>query len=68
MTPASRTPPGAASCPLQYIATSEAAAVLILRAYYMMDIFTGIICSIYAHSLCSQLPSYLGATLQHWVG
>jgi hypothetical protein len=48
------------------IALFEATTVLILRAHYTMDIFTGIITALYVHHLSAQLAPHLDSLLHHW--
>jgi hypothetical protein len=50
------------------IALFEALTVLILRAHYTMDVFTGIICALWVYSLSGQLAPWVDATIQSWVG
>jgi len=50
------------------IALFEALTVLVLRAHYTMDVFTGIICALWVYSLSGQLAPWVDATIAGWVG
>lgn len=50
------------------IALFEATTVLILRAHYTMDVFTGIICALWVYTLSGQLAPYVDAMILRWVG
>lgn len=50
------------------IAIGEAAAVLVLRAHYTMDVFTGIICALWVYSLSGKLAPWVDEVIRHWVG
>src|SRR4051812_4681785 len=50
------------------IAIFEAVTVLVLRAHYTMDVFTGIICALWVYSLSGTLAPYVDAAIRHWVG
>jgi len=50
------------------IAFFEAVSVLILRAHYTMDVFTGIICALWVYSLSGQLAPHVDAAIRGWVG
>lgn len=50
------------------IAFFEAITVLILRAHYTMDVFTGIICALWVYSLSGQLAPHVDALIRGWVG
>jgi hypothetical protein len=45
----------------------EAITVLVLRAHYTMDVFTGIVCALWVYSLSGQLAPWVDATIRHWV-
>ena len=49
------------------IAFFEAATVLVLRAHYTMDVFTGIICALWVYSLSGSLAPWVDNMLVHWV-
>ena len=42
--------------------------VLILRAHYTMDVFTGIVCALWVYSLSGTLAPWLDGTIARWVG
>ncbi|HZZ43683.1 MAG TPA: phosphatase PAP2-related protein [Tepidisphaeraceae bacterium] len=48
------------------IATFEATTVLILRAHYTMDVFTGIITALYVFSIDASLAHRLDTLILHW--
>jgi hypothetical protein len=50
------------------IALFEALTVLILRAHYTMDVFTGIICALWVYSLSGQLAPWVDGLIRGWVG
>jgi hypothetical protein len=50
------------------IALFEAGTVLVLRAHYTMDVFTGIICALWVYSLGGTIAPHLDAMIRHWVG
>ena len=50
------------------VAFFEAVSVLILRAHYTMDVFTGIICALWVYSLSGQLSPHVDAAIRGWVG
>lgn len=50
------------------IAFFEALTVLVLRAHYTMDVFTGIICALWVYSLSGPLATKLDALILQWVG
>jgi hypothetical protein len=50
------------------IAFFEAITVLVLRAHYTMDVFTGIICALWVYSLSAMLAPWVDGVIQHWVG
>jgi hypothetical protein len=50
------------------IALFEALTVLVLRAHYTMDVFTGIICALWVYSLSGQMAPWVDAVIQGWVG
>jgi hypothetical protein len=50
------------------IAFFEAITVLILRAHYTMDVFTGIICALWVYSLSAKLAPCVDGVIRHWVG
>jgi hypothetical protein len=45
----------------------EAVTVLVLRAHYTMDVFTGIICALWVYSLSGQMAPWVDATIAGWV-
>src|SRR5882757_1225697 len=49
------------------IAIFEAVTVLVLRAHYTMDVFTGIICALWVYSLSGELAPRLDEVIRHWV-
>lgn len=50
------------------IALFEALSVLVLRAHYTMDVFTGIVCALLVYSLSGQLAPWVDAGIRQWVG
>ena len=50
------------------IAVFEATTVLILRAHYTMDVFTGIVCALWVYSLGGTFAPWVDETIRHWVG
>jgi hypothetical protein len=50
------------------IALFEAVTVLILRAHYTMDVFTGIVCALWVYSLSGLIAPWVDGAIQHWVG
>lgn len=50
------------------IALFEIGTVLILRAHYTMDVFTGIICALWVYSLSATAGPWLDAVIRGWVG
>ncbi len=50
------------------IAIFEALTVLVLRAHYTMDVFTGIICALWVHSLDGTIAPWVDEAIRHWVG
>ena len=50
------------------IAFFEAVTVLVLRAHYTMDVFTGIICALWVYSLAGKLSPHVDAAIRNWVG
>ena len=50
------------------IAFFEAITVLVLRAHYTMDVFTGIVCALWVYTLSGSLAPWVDATILHWVG
>jgi hypothetical protein len=49
------------------IALFEAITVLILRAHYTMDVFTGIICALWVYSLSSSIAPWIDGAIRNWV-
>ena len=49
------------------IAVFEAITVLVLRAHYTMDVFTGIICALWVYSLSAKFGPWLDEAIRHWV-
>jgi len=49
------------------IAFFEALTVLILRAHYTMDVFTGIICALWVYSLSGNFAAWVDTAIAHWV-
>jgi len=50
------------------IAFFEAITVLLLRAHYTMDVFTGIICALWVYSLGGTIAPIVDQAIRHWVG
>jgi len=50
------------------IAVFEAVTVLVLRAHYTMDVFTGIICALWVYSLSGMIAPWVDGMIRHWVG
>ncbi len=50
------------------IALFEAVTVLVLRAHYTMDVFTGIICALWVYSLDGKIAAWVDGIIRHWVG
>lgn len=50
------------------IALFEATTVLILRAHYTMDVFTGIVCALWVYSLSGTCAPWIDTAIQHAVG
>jgi hypothetical protein len=50
------------------IATFEAITVLILRAHYTMDVFTGIVCALWVYSLTGTIAPWVDGIIHQWVG
>jgi hypothetical protein len=50
------------------IALFEAVTVLILRAHYTMDVFTGIVCALWVYSLSATAGPWLDNMIRGWVG
>jgi hypothetical protein len=50
------------------IAFFEAITVLVLRAHYTMDVFTGIVCALWVYSLAGQLAPWVDNAIRGWVG
>ena len=50
------------------IALFEAVTVLVLRAHYTMDVFTGIVCALWVYTLSGKLAPLVDAAIRHWVG
>jgi hypothetical protein len=48
------------------VAFFEAITVLILRAHYTMDVFTGIICALWVYSLSGQFAPWVDQVIQRW--
>jgi hypothetical protein len=48
------------------IAIFEAVTVLILRAHYTMDVFTGIICALWVYSLSGTIAPWVDHAIQSW--
>ena len=45
----------------------EAGTVIVLRAHYTMDVFTGIVCALWVYSLSGQLAPLVDGAIRHWV-
>lgn len=50
------------------IAVFEVITVLVLRAHYTMDVFTGIICALWVYSLSGAWAPWLDSWIGQWVG
>ena len=50
------------------VAIFEAVTVLVLRAHYTMDVFTGIICALWVYSLDGKLAIRVDEMIRQWVG
>ena len=50
------------------IAVFEASAVLVLRAHYTMDVFTGIVCALWVYSLSGMFAPCVDATIKQCLG
>lgn len=50
------------------IALFEISSVLVLRAHYTMDVFTGIICALWVYSLSGTFAPWADATILRWTG
>jgi hypothetical protein len=50
------------------IALFEALTVLVLRAHYTMDVFTGIVCALWVYSLSGTAAPRVDELIRHWVG
>jgi hypothetical protein len=50
------------------IALFEALTVLVLRAHYTMDVFTGIVCALWVYTLSAKLAPIVDSAIRHWVG
>lgn len=50
------------------IAVFEVGTVLVLRAHYTMDVFTGIICALWVYSLGGTIAPWIDGGIRHWVG
>src|SRR3954470_17815858 len=50
------------------IAVFEAVTVLVLRAHYTMDVFTGIVCALWVYSLSATVGPWVDGMIRHWVG
>lgn len=50
------------------IAFFEAITVLVLRAHYTMDVFTGIVCALWVYSLSATAGPWVDEVIRHWVG
>jgi hypothetical protein len=50
------------------IAFFEAMTVLVLRAHYTMDVFTGIICALWVYSLSAWIAPWVDGAIRGWVG
>jgi hypothetical protein len=50
------------------IAVFEAVTVLVLRAHYTMDVFTGIVCALWVYSLSGTFAPWADATILRWAG
>jgi len=50
------------------IAFFEAITVLVLRAHYTMDVFTGIVCALWVYSISGAMAPWVDGVIRHWVG
>jgi hypothetical protein len=50
------------------IAFFEAITVLVLRAHYTMDVFTGIVCALWVYSLGGTIAPWVDGIIARWVG
>src|SRR6201986_1956015 len=50
------------------VAFFETVTVLVLRAHYTMDVFTGIICALWVYSLGGTIAPHVDGMIRHWVG
>ncbi len=50
------------------IACFEAITVLVLRAHYTMDVFTGIVCALWVYTLGGTAGPWVDGAIRHWVG
>ena len=50
------------------IALFEAITVLVLRAHYTMDVFTGIVCALWVYTLSGKLAPHVDALIRQSVG
>ena len=50
------------------VAVFEAITVLVLRAHYTMDVFTGIVCALWVYSLSGQVGPWVDGAIRHWAG
>ena len=50
------------------IALFEAATVLVLRAHYTLDVFTGIICALWVYSLSAGIALWADTAIAEWLG
>ena len=50
------------------VAVFEATTVLVLRAHYTMDVFTGIVCALWVYSLSGDLAPWADGMIRQWVG
>lgn len=49
------------------IAIFEAVTVLVLRAHYTMDVFTGIVCALWVYSLSGTIAPWLDGLIRHLI-
>ena len=50
------------------IAVFEALTVLVLRAHYTMDVFTGIVCALWVYSLAGRFAPWVDGAIRHLAG
>jgi hypothetical protein len=50
------------------IALFEAITVLVLRAHYTMDVFTGIVCALWVYAISEKLATWVDGVILRWVG